>query len=107
MPAMPRDQVYERINQERDYQEACRAACGWEPVGPETKPPESFLLYMRQYLDQAEKACLWSASKSRQDVLAAIRKVTALGVACLELHGCPLRDQKDVHRRADNKKRLS
>jgi len=103
---MERSKVYERIDEERDYQEACRTACDWETGAKECTPPECFLVYMGQYLDRAEKAVLLAATATRQEVLANIRKVVALGVSCLELHGCPPRNQGDVHRRADNKKRL-
>lgn len=104
---MDRQSVYVEIDREREYQEACREACDWETGPKECTPPECFLVYMRQYLDRAEKAVLLAASQTRPAVLAEIRKVVALGVACLELHGCPQRDPKDVHKRKDNTRRIA
>jgi len=101
---MDRVKVYERIDQEREYQETCRAACNWQPA--EGKPPESFVVYMERYLDRAAEATLLAANKNRPEVLANIRKVVALGVACLEVHGCPQREPKDVHKRLDNSRRI-
>lgn len=101
---MKRTEVFQRIEEEREYQEACRKACDWRSAD---KPPECHLVYMRQYLDRAEKAVLLSWNKNKSEVLANIRKVVALGVACLEQHGCPQRDMRDVHKRKDNTRRLT
>lgn len=101
---MKRELVYQRIDEERAYQEACRTACKWQPA--EGKPPECHLVYMRQYLDRAEKAVLLSANQNRPEVLANIRKVAALAVACMEQHGCPQREMSDVHKRPDHARRI-
>lgn len=99
-----RQSIYAEIDREREYQEVCRIACDWQPA--EDKPPESFIVYMERYLGRAAEATLLAANKNRQVVLANIRKVVALGVACLEVHGCPQRESKDVHKRPDNKRRI-
>lgn len=104
---MDRQSVYAEIDREREYQETCAKACDWEPQDHEHKPPESFLVYMNQYLDKAAKAVLLSTNMNRAEVLANIRKVVALGVACLEFHGCPQRDPKDVDKRKDNIRRIA
>jgi len=93
--------VYERIDEERDYQEKCRQECNWRPQDESHKPPECFLVYIDRYLERAKEAQLLSYAEAKPKVLAHIRKIAALAVACLELHGCPKRDMTDVARRPD------
>lgn len=78
-------EVYEAVNTERDYQEK-----RWN-----REPPHSiveYLVYMRDYVEEA----LHNASRvddaiMKQGLLNNVRKVTGLGVACMEHHGAPKR----------------
>ena len=78
-----RDQVFEAINTERDYQQK-----RWGDDVQKAQPVAAFLTFMRHYLTLAER----EASKvSGEAALEDIRKITALGVACMEAHGAPIR----------------
>lgn len=82
-----RTEVYEAIDGERDYQEARKAAEGSTSYnGKHT--PEEFLIYMNSYLAEANDAAarVWG-SDCKPAILNILRKVTALGVACMEENG--------------------
>lgn len=92
--------AYAAIDSERDYQEALRAA-SHNAGGP---PPEvaAFLLYMDEYLSRAKRiaAADWSSDAGLK-TLHQIRKVAALAVACMEVHGAPLQRMPDAEVIAD------
>jgi hypothetical protein len=48
-----------------------------------------YLTLMRVHLTKAEAA--WAGSRGDENALDALRKVVAIGVACFEQHGVPLR----------------
>lgn len=83
-----RSEVYDAINSEREYQRK------WEDV--ESKGDHeiaAFLLFMDDYLNEAKGLISrYAEEEVREDVLSTIRKVTALGVSCMEQHGAPKRD---------------
>ena len=83
-----RAEVYKCIDGERDYQEMRIVRDGSTTLteGPHT--PEEFLLYMEHYMHLArEKASTVWGPKAKTEILDVLRKVTALGVACMEANG--------------------
>lgn len=83
-----RNQVYAAVDSERDYQDAGRGnAKRHEGMPPMT--PGEYILCMERCLHAAREA--WYKPKGGVACLDDIRKVTALGVSCMELHGAPFR----------------
>lgn len=82
----PRSEVYAVIDGERDYQQMRLARDG--TTSPGGHSPEEYLLYMESYLNEAKEvaARVWGPD-CRPQILNIIRKVTALGVACMEENG--------------------
>ena len=86
---MKRNKVYKRIDEERAYQ--------YEKWGDPSKTPTEFLVYMQDYLTEAfNHATRFPNPGSIEMVLEDIRKITAMGVACMEQHGCPPRVVKVI-----------
>lgn len=88
-----RDRAFDALHTERDYQDALRAASH----NPRRKhSAEEFLVYMDAYLHQAKMhaAVDWSpnADKRTNEL---IRKVAALGAACLQENGAIPREMPD------------
>ena len=87
--SMERKKVYKRIDTERDYQDL-----RWSPrrekndTPDESKPPAEWLVYMRKHVDLAFDEVY---NLDEEKALAHVRKVAALAVRCLEIHGCPKR----------------
>lgn len=84
-----RAEVYAALDSERNYQGK------WE-VESESKGLHSiseFLAYMEDYIDEAQHIL---AREARQiaypKVTHILRKITAMGVACMEQHGAPKRE---------------
>ena len=81
-----RTEVYEAIDSERNYQEIL-----WNNLNKSINNPSSFILWMEDYLDQARHLASTEDERpgheGHEKIMAAIRKVTALGVACMELNG--------------------
>jgi hypothetical protein len=82
MPKVTRQDVYAAIDSERAYQQ--------DKWGDNPHEFDAWILYMEDYLEEARR--LASRSNDIGPALAAIRKVTALGVVCMEQHGAPQRD---------------
>jgi hypothetical protein len=86
---MERTEVYERLNTERDYQDL-----RWTPrrekngTPDEEKPVAEWINYMEYHLAKAKEKVYFL---EEEEALAEVRKVAALGVRCMELHGCPER----------------
>jgi hypothetical protein len=86
---MDRQEVYRRIDTERQYQDL-----RWTPrrekneTPDEEKPPAEWINYMEFHLAEAKKEVYFL---NEEEALAQVRKVAALAVRCLELHGCPER----------------
>ena len=74
---MKRQEVYEQIDKERDHQDL-------KHNKSEEIPAE--LLLMEVYLEKAQFDWAYKMNSLHQ-----IRKVVALGIRCLETHGCPER----------------
>lgn len=87
--ATPREKVYEVIDGERDYQKRLH--------GNDPTAVNSFILYMEHYLTRAREIASTCQDGNNypgspgQSSLECVRKVVALGVACMEQHGAPKR----------------
>ena len=88
---MKREDVYKLIDGERVYQTKWddeRRAMG-RPTRDEYATVESWILWMQEYLVRARVAATDNVDKT--DALECVRKVTALGVACMEYNETPPR----------------
>lgn len=81
--------VYKAIDTERDYQDAQRGNAKRHEGQPEMTPGE-YILCMEKCLADAREA--WYKPDGGVACLDHVRKVSALGVACMELHGAPPRE---------------
>lgn len=86
---MERSVVYQHIDHEREYQQKRwdDARKGKDKMDAE-KDIATWILYMENQLEKAKQALYYLRE---EDAMAQIRKVTALGVAAMEVHGCPPR----------------
>jgi len=86
---MERQEVYRRIDQERDYQD-----WRWDDglredrVLDEEKPPAEWLNYIKFQLEQAEVS---NYMLDKEETMNHIRKIAGLAVRAMEVHGCPER----------------
>lgn len=86
---MERIEVFERINQERDYQD-----WRWDDgqredrVNDEDKSPAEWLNYIKFHLEQAEVS---NYMLDKEDTMSHIRKIAGLAVRAMEIHGAPER----------------
>jgi hypothetical protein len=86
---MERTEVYKRLDTERDYQDL-----RWSPrrekngTPDEQKPPAEWINYIEYHISKAKESVYML---NDQDALAEVRKVAALAVRCIEIHGCPER----------------
>lgn len=87
-----RETVYSAIDGERDYQDAQRGNAKRHEDQPPMTPGE-LILCMEECLAQARAA--WYKPDGGTACLPYIRKVTALGVQCMERHGAPLREMPE------------
>jgi hypothetical protein len=87
-----RDEVYAAIDTERKYQDE-----RWNIVTTPTDGQHTvteWLVYMQDYLTEAVKQVSRQADpKASQDALHTIRKIAAMGVACMEQNGAPKREK--------------
>ena len=77
---MERSEVYLVVDGERDYQNR-----KWGTIDERPKQVGSWLTLMRHCLTKAESD--WATSRGDESALDEIRKVVAVGVACMEQHG--------------------
>lgn len=82
---MERSEVYRILDGERAYQDE---KWGGKPHDNHHEV-EAWITYMQHNLHEAIRAV--STEKGPQGALEHLRKVTALGVACFEVHGVPER----------------
>lgn len=87
---MTRKEVYEVVDTERDFQETL-----WNNLNKEISNPSSFILWMEEYLAKARALASKVDERKGTDgctqIMEVIRKVTALGVACMEVNDAPKR----------------
>ena len=90
-----RREVYAALDSERDYQDMRIVRDGSTgDLAEHSHTPEEYLLYMQDYLTEGIHVAsrTWGAA-CKPAILEVIRKVTALGVACMEQNGAPLRQE--------------
>jgi len=81
---MKREDVYELIDGERDYQEKKWNQHSTKTAGDHARP-EEWLVYMQDYLTEAIHLATRTAEpKSSRLVMDNIRKITAMGVSAME-----------------------
>jgi len=73
---MKREDVYKLIDSERDYQES-----RWQASDDKETSVAEWLIYIEHHVEQA-KSAIYNIHKD--EALEHIRKLTALGVACME-----------------------
>lgn len=100
--ATSRALVYAALDSERDYQEMRRGRDGDTTLTTldgkyPDHTPEEYLLYMEHYMHLARETAstVWGPA-CKPATMEIIRKVTALGVACMEANGAPLREMPAV-----------
>lgn len=87
---MKKKKVYKRVDGELEYQElkwVVRRDANGTP--DESKPPAEWVNYMQHHMNEANTAIY---NLDDEEALAQIRKVVALGVRALMIHGCPERE---------------
>jgi len=90
---MERTEVYKCLDTERDYQDlrwSTRRTADGTP--DEEKPPAEWINYIEYHVTAAKNEVY---KLDTEEALAHVRKVAALAVRCLELHGCPEREIPD------------
>lgn len=86
----PRADVYAAIDGERDYQSAGLGNSKRHEGMPPMTPGE-YLLCMEKCLADARE--VWYRPDGSKACLDHVRKVAALAVSCMELHGAPRRER--------------
>lgn len=87
---MDREEVYEIIDGERQYQDD-----KWGDQHDAGHEVEAYILYMEDYLREAREQV--SRNRGTKLALDTLRKVVALAVACFEIHGVPPRDRGPIN----------
>lgn len=85
---MERKEVYNKIDQEREYQDL-KWGDGVNGIKDSEKPLSEWINYIEFHLSKAKEAVYYLKN---EDAKAELRKVTAIGVRALEIHGCPDRN---------------
>ena len=86
---MQRAEVYSRIDGERDYQDNTWSIYREMIDTPdEEKPVAEWINYIEYHISKAKDRVY---HLSTNEALAEVRKVAALAVRCMEIHGCPER----------------
>lgn len=87
-----RADVYRAIDSERAYQDSRYNPATTTTGGLHTV--SEWILYMEQYLHEARRLVSTQVDpKASDDALEFVRKVTAMGVACMEQNGAPQRKE--------------
>lgn len=84
-----REIVYSVIDGERNYQDAGQGNAERHEGMPDMTPGE-IILCMEKLLDDARRT--WYSPNGGKACLHDIRKIAAMGVQCMELHGAPHRE---------------
>lgn len=94
-----RQAVYDAIDSERKYQIDMAVAAHGDPSNDYTKSLENFALYIESYTreltDQLSRT--WGPDAYRKP-LDTVRKIAALAVAAMEIHGAQLRVTATKHK---------
>lgn len=93
-----RAEVYAAIDSERKYQIAMAEKAHGDPSNDFTKSLENFALYMQSYQNQLvdQLSRVWGPD-AYKGPLETIRKIVALGVAAMEVHGAIPRSAPTPH----------
>lgn len=94
MTALTRNDVFFAIEQERDHQDQ-----KWGTLDEHPHELGAWLTIMRSLLNDAERA--YMSPRGTIGALDELRKVVAVGVACMEQHGVPARDRRDSAMKLD------
>ena len=86
---MKRTDVYEQIDKERDFQDSLTKTAFRHNVADRSVPAE--IVMIQTYLNHAIRE--FTDYYGDEKALHQIRKLVALGVRCLENHGCPRREK--------------
>ena len=86
---MERKEIYSRIDGERDYQDANWGSRRQADGTPdEEKPVAEWINYIEYHLSKAKERVY---RLDTEGATAEVRKVAALAVRAMEIHGCPER----------------
>lgn len=86
---MERTEIYNRINGERDYQDANWGSRRQMDGTPdEEKSVAEWINYIEYHVSRAKERVY---HLNTEDALCELRKVAALAVRAMEIHGCPER----------------
>jgi len=85
---MNRSEVYQQVSNERDYQDSFKVGLDGRTDGKE-KSVGDYLTLIRTYSSKADAA--YSGNPGNTPALHEIRKIAALCVQCMEVHGAPSR----------------
>jgi hypothetical protein len=77
---MNRPEIYQAIDEERGHQDR-----KWGTIDQRPHEVGAYLTLMRKLLTEAEFA--WAGNRGDEGALDELRKVVAVGVACMEQHG--------------------
>lgn len=80
-----RSDVYWAIDGERDYQDS-----KWRRPDDKVMTVGEHLVLLEEYIQRARQA--WTDNVGDAAALEVIRKVAAIAVRCMELHGAPRRE---------------
>ena len=95
-----RNEVYKRIDGERDYQDfRWGVSLSEDYVPDQEKPPAEWINYIEYHISKAKDE-IYHLNKDA--ALSEIRKVAALAVRALEIHGCPERVYEKPKDEVDN-----
>ena len=89
-----RADVYAALDSEREYQKRRAEEASGPGSGEHRHSVEEFVIYIEDYVDELRHHLSRTWTANGQADLASLdilRKVTALGVACMEQHGAPCR----------------
>lgn len=93
--AVSREEVFNAINGEREYQDLSWCAATTPTEGKHSIT--EFLVYMQHYMDIARKEASTQADpEATKRVLDELRKVVTLGVAGMEQNGVIFRDKYQI-----------
>lgn len=93
-----RSEVYAAIDSERDYQQAVAAKAHGDPSNDYSKSLENFALYIDDYVRELKTQLSRTWGPDAYDgALATTRKIAALAVAAMEVHGAPPRTSPTKH----------
>jgi hypothetical protein len=93
-----RQEVYAAIDGEREYQQRMADNAHGDTNNDMTKPLESFALYMEDYLHEmrTQLSRTWGPD-AYEKPLHTLRKIVAIGVSAMEVHGARIRTTTTRH----------